>query len=249
MQRKGFTLIELLVVIAIIAILAAILFPVFAQAREKARQISCLSNMKQLGTSLVMYVQDYDEIMPPTQGGLLTDPRIPTGDLILRPTYGLSRITPYLKNSGVFLCPSDRATRMWIELDGRPERFSYFANNNVGVGTHLFNNSPTLGWGVFQSGAGRGIAEIIAPADTVAVSERDGREPDEHMNAPNDFRIWIPGISRVDPTQGRSTNRHSGGSNHIYADGHAKWEKPERMYSGRDGVLGWAGYAYGVPGK
>jgi len=248
-QRRGFTLIELLVVIAIIAILAAILFPVFAQAREKARQITCLSNMKQLGTTLVMYVQDYDEIMPPTQGGLLTDPRIPNGDLILRPTYGLSRITPYLKNSGVFLCPSDRATRMWIELDGRPERFSYFANNNVGVGPHPFNNSPSLGWGVFQSGAGRSIAEVTAPADTVAITERDGREPDEHMNAPNDFRIWIPGISRVDPTQGRSTNRHSGGSNHIYADGHAKWEKPERMYAGRNGVLGWAGYAFGVPGK
>src|SRR2546429_2857048 len=62
--RPGFTLIELLVVIAIIAILAAILFPVFAQAREKARQTSCLSNMKQLSTALIMYVQDYDETLP-----------------------------------------------------------------------------------------------------------------------------------------------------------------------------------------
>ena len=63
-QRKGFTLIELLVVIAIIAILAAILFPVFAQARAKARQISCLSNTKQMGTATMMYVQDYDETLP-----------------------------------------------------------------------------------------------------------------------------------------------------------------------------------------
>ncbi len=62
--RKGFTLIELLVVIAIIAILAAILFPVFAQAREKARQTQCLSNEKQIGTSLMMYAQDYDEVLP-----------------------------------------------------------------------------------------------------------------------------------------------------------------------------------------
>src|SRR5436305_1411609 len=64
--RRGFTLIELLVVIAIIAILAAILFPVFAQAREKARQAMCLSNLKQIGNGFMMYVQDYDEIFPPT---------------------------------------------------------------------------------------------------------------------------------------------------------------------------------------
>src|SRR5579872_3013353 len=63
-ERRGFTLIELLVVIAIIAILAAILFPVFAQAREKARQISCLSNLKQNGTAFMMYMQDYDELYP-----------------------------------------------------------------------------------------------------------------------------------------------------------------------------------------
>lgn len=64
-QRRGFTLIELLVVIAIIAILAAILFPVFAQAREKARQTTCVSNLKQIGTAFMMYVQDYDETYPP----------------------------------------------------------------------------------------------------------------------------------------------------------------------------------------
>src|SRR5215203_5649261 len=73
MKRRGFTLIELLVVIAIIAILAAILFPVFAQARAKARQAACLSNMKQLGTGLTMYCQDYDEIVPGNAAGGQSD--------------------------------------------------------------------------------------------------------------------------------------------------------------------------------
>ncbi len=74
-QRRGFTLIELLVVIAIIAILAAILFPVFAQAREKARQTTCTSNLKQIGTAFMMYVQDYDETYPPWTG-MCPDPSL-----------------------------------------------------------------------------------------------------------------------------------------------------------------------------
>src|SRR5687767_12887888 len=103
LDRRGFTLIELLVVIAIIAILAAILFPVFAQAREKARQSSCLSNMKQIGTGLMMYVQDYDEMTP-------ADTRlpVPAGGPPLPPpaqvTWSMATIQPYLKNIGILKC-------------------------------------------------------------------------------------------------------------------------------------------------
>jgi prepilin-type N-terminal cleavage/methylation domain-containing protein len=94
-RLNAFTLIELLVVIAIIAILAAILFPVFAQAREKARQVSCLSNMKQIGIGLIMYASDYDSIYPPSQLGTGTE-------LVSWPQI----MQPYIKNEQVFVCPS-----------------------------------------------------------------------------------------------------------------------------------------------
>ncbi len=95
-KRRAFTLIELLVVIAIIAILAAILFPVFAQAREKARQASCLSNLKQIGIALTMYQSDYDSMYPPSQ-------LPPSGaNIVSWPTM----VQPYIKNDKVFICPS-----------------------------------------------------------------------------------------------------------------------------------------------
>jgi prepilin-type N-terminal cleavage/methylation domain-containing protein/prepilin-type processing-associated H-X9-DG protein len=96
--QNAFTLIELLVVIAIIAILAAILFPVFAQARERARQASCLSNMRQLSNAVMMYVQDYDETMPPS-----TNYGIPNS---VPEKVWPSLIQTYVKNTGIFICPS-----------------------------------------------------------------------------------------------------------------------------------------------
>jgi len=103
-QRFGFTLIELLVVIAIIAILAAILFPVFAKAREKARQSSCASNLKQIGLGYMQYVQDYDETYPPyfwSSGPGWYPPY---------PGYWTTSLVPYLKSNGILGCPSDSAT-------------------------------------------------------------------------------------------------------------------------------------------
>src|SRR5690349_22952387 len=97
MKRRGFTLIELLVVIAIIAILAAILFPVFAQAREKARQTSCLSNTRQYATATLMYTQDYDETFPPNS--------YLSGGVCVATFYSV--VNPYVKNSQITQCPSE----------------------------------------------------------------------------------------------------------------------------------------------
>src|SRR5713226_7350183 len=104
-RKSGFTLIELLVVIAIIAIIAAILFPVFAQVREKGRQTACASNLKQLAAALLMYAQDNDENMlaevsaPPINGG--TDSGVPYD----------RQLVPYVKSDRVYACPSDGAPR------------------------------------------------------------------------------------------------------------------------------------------
>jgi prepilin-type N-terminal cleavage/methylation domain-containing protein/prepilin-type processing-associated H-X9-DG protein len=107
MNRKGFTLIELLVVIAIIAILAAILFPVFAQAREKARQISCASNLKQLSLAVLMYNQDFDEYYPFGQSGF-NDPQGNNLEFDQTDTgHWEQEILPYVKSAGVFGCPDD----------------------------------------------------------------------------------------------------------------------------------------------
>src|SRR5438105_11822629 len=103
-RRLAFTLIELLVVIAIIAILAAILFPVFAQAREKARATTCLSNNKQIGLSAAMYMQDYDNtFMSQPADGMLT---VAAGGKV--PTY-YDELLPYMKNQQIWICPSDLA--------------------------------------------------------------------------------------------------------------------------------------------
>ena len=123
-MKRGFTLIELLVVIAIIAILAAILFPVFARAREKARQTSCLSNVKQYMLGILMYAQDYDERLIPG-----------AYPLPVSPYYWYNVVQPYLKNTQVQICPSDNTS---LGYGWNYQEFGYYhASHGTGWATAL----------------------------------------------------------------------------------------------------------------
>src|SRR5438045_380054 len=128
-SRCGFTLIELLVVIAIIAILAAILFPVFAQAREKARAISCLSNLKQVGLAALMYEQDYDEQLLPEWLGYADQPGWRQ--------YWTFNVQPYIKNFSATVCP-DYPTTGGTNYPDNPE--------HTRVGGSIGINDQMSGW-------------------------------------------------------------------------------------------------------
>ncbi len=180
---RGFTLIELLVVIAIIAILAAILFPVFAQAREKARQVSCLSNAKQIGTAFMMYVQDYDETVPMSN---YTQPTHP--DAGQRQFTWARVVQPYSKNWPIFRCPStgpNPFARIWG--GGPPADWPGIPGRNWGEPAgkeYMWMRWPSLGYNYNYlnpsyissgcrpfPGSPVSLAGISKPADTVMLAE------------------------------------------------------------------------------
>ena len=183
--RRGFTLIELLVVIAIIAILAAILFPVFAQAREKARQASCLSNIKQIGLGFMMYVQDFDETYPPC---LLCVPTInggSTGDT--RMPYD-RQIAAYVKSDQIYACPSDHQERTatpatslnWWDgtyaTRGLFRSYGYVANittkdGNRDPNTGLSTYTGNVGVGSSNVPVARPLADLTDVSGTIALVE------------------------------------------------------------------------------
>jgi len=189
--RPGFTLIELLVVIAIIAILAAILFPVFAQAREKARGISCLSNVKQQGMAVLMYSQDYDETFPLTT---LYDFGSQS-----QVSQWIPRVAPYIKNTDVFWCPSDSVAG-YPRYGGWSGPAVSYAGNALMGGAHLADNTSVGIFGVgnqdvwpsasnswMHNSNGVSQAAVTYPAATIAICEHLSRD----VANPNSAFSWL----------------------------------------------------------
>ena len=214
-SKRGFTLIELLVVIAIIAILAAILFPVFAQAREKARQASCLSNLKQIGIATQMYAQDYDETM-----AAWTFANYPNG-LWGSPEwnfygwdYAFYFWQPYLKNIQVYQCPSAKDNFSPNPTNATYQRY----NMSYGYSEYIMN--PGNGFSKLSTLANNqyGVANIVIIAESRfggIFNDWDAGSTGGANQIPTNY------LARVALADG-STARHSG-SQVIFADSHAKY--------------------------
>ncbi|MGI4789320.1 MAG: DUF1559 domain-containing protein [Janthinobacterium lividum] len=254
-MKKGFTLIELLVVIAIIAILAAILFPVFQKVRENARRTACLSNEKQIGLALIQYTQDYDETLP------YNDFNILFGDSTK--TDWVFGINPYMKSPNLMTCPDDSTNNT---PSGGPTvtEISYGLNVNLSDVGGLY------------SGKAATLAALTAPSNTVALFELqvypvvglgtinassvdiraygNGRPGQINKNFPYTYEPantyyatgFFGGIGQTSDTKGGgcspynddtacwldTVGRHNGGSNFLMADGHAKWLRGSSVSSG-----------------
>ena len=237
MKRQGFTLIELLVVIAIIAILAAILFPVFAQAREKARQTACLSNLRQTGMATRMYVQDYDEMFPQTKQSN-SNPAVDDADGSLEdPDYGsiFVMIMPYvkgggaqsegdLKKQGMYACPSDPTP-----FDPNCQAIY----NPVGPAVISYLVNGYFVWGL-------GDAGINQPSSTIIFAERRSQAAEGADPFCDDiYHPWFyPALNGLAPanemdevTGAIAARRHSNGSVFTFSDGHAGWKKFAQTFS------------------
>lgn len=241
--HRAFTLIELLVVIAIIAILAAILFPVFAQAKAAAKQTMCLSNMKQLGTSFTMYSNDFDDVLPPRDVGDFC----PFGGCGAMPGRMMGPVYPYYKSFGILTCPiePDRAifvdpmhTDTFVTGALTPEQsaqwygwkgdwgwaMSYGYNDFNQTGDQYWYMTPTY---PYQGVNRRAITSIARPAEVLMLAHSLGPRG-AFWNVGWNLQ-WLPDSKAWDYAP--VTDVHNGGAPAVFVDSHSKYIKQKWAHS------------------
>ena len=247
LRRSAFTLIELLVVIAIIAILAAILFPVFAQAREKARAISCLSNIKQMGTSAMMYAQDYDENLAPAGSRYAhAQSQCFDGTTAMSSNTGWVdweiALAPYLKNEQVFVCPDKREWGCSGYAMNTDSSDDDFPGAPTPPGTFAYNSDPTKQLPTVT------LASVVAPAECLFLYDSHDSNlenaPDPKIVGSNQpdteaweaMNAWLQAVkTNIIPESTLFKNfpggpwRHSLQLNVLWLDGHAKATRFSRL--------------------
>jgi len=227
-EGKGFTLIEFLVVIAIISILAAILFPVFARARENARRTACLSNMKQIGLGIMQYTQDYDEHYPRAWGGIGTDGRTGNPDDIETDTgkpggvftiYAASTSTPgnyrtwmdyiypYVKSTQLFHCPSHVGSNSYPDYGYSVAFSNYYYYGELFGGSTGMRNIPIS------------MAAVTRPSEVIVVAEYPGA----YSYTTSPANMYTYASKPPSDANYNLVTPHLDGGTAVYADGHAKW--------------------------
>lgn len=232
-RRAGFTLVELLVVIAVIGLLAAILFPVFARARAKAQQTTCLSNVKQFAAAFELYLSDWDDAYPSVGNYWANNSRGSDWVRVIQPgvpgavAAEQGSLYSYVKNNNVFICPSGGLTgQKYVDPGGREwTRPSYPMNSN------LADNTTWLGIGLSQVGY---------PTKTFLLVEENDSRIGMMTGDWNDGTFYAPPAAPVSydkpPGEPGGNDRHFGGGMALFADGHAKW-------LGYDALVPWRSLA------
>jgi len=231
-QQRGFTLIELLVVIAIISILAGILFPVFARARENARRTNCLSNMKQIGLAAMMYVSDHDgfyALSYPRAAGMPiedTNPSHPSGSFKVSITTGgntyqghyrtwMDLIFPYMKSAQIFVCPSAVSERV---QQGDPTYGYNAAFSGTGSDCYSYTSGCVYNVALHE-------AVVTRPSEIIMFMDRTD---------PGSFRTFPQSMSVALNADNPNVTPHLAGGNQVFADGHAKWSPGRKIKTAND---------------